>query len=94
VLKVGFHQIHSVCGSRINYRVYCPRCEREVERKELFRGHPRDGGFVVMSDEGFDKAAAASSRAIDVVQFVDAARVDVRVPGRAEARHYTLADTA
>jgi DNA end-binding protein Ku len=75
-LTVGFHQIHGVCGSRINYRVYCPRCEREVERKELVRGHPWDGGFVLMDDDDFDKAAAASSRAIDVVQFVDAAAVD------------------
>lgn len=75
-LTVGFHQVHSVCGSRINYRVYCPRCEREVERKELVRGHPWDGGFVLMDDEDFDKAATASSRAIDVVQFVDAAKVD------------------
>jgi DNA end-binding protein Ku len=75
-LTVGFHQIHGVCGSRINYRVYCPRCEREVERKELVRGYPWDGGFVLMEDDDFDKAAAASSRAIDVVQFVDAAAVD------------------
>jgi DNA end-binding protein Ku len=56
--------------------VYCPTCEREVERKELVRGHPWDGGFVLMEDAHFDKAAAASSRAIDVVQFVDAAKVD------------------
>jgi DNA end-binding protein Ku len=75
-LTVGFHQIHGVCGSRINYRVYCPRCQREVERNELVRGHPWDGGFVLMDEEDFDKAAAASSRAIDVVQFVDAAAVD------------------
>jgi DNA end-binding protein Ku len=75
-LTVGFHQIHGVCGSRINYRVYCPKCEREVERKELVRGHPWDGGFVLMDEEDFDKAAAASSRAIDVVHFVDAAAVD------------------
>jgi DNA end-binding protein Ku len=75
-LTVGFHQIHGVCGSRINYHVYCPRCDREVERKELVRGHPWDGGFVLVDDADFDKAAAASSRAIDVVQFVDAAAVD------------------
>jgi DNA end-binding protein Ku len=75
-VTIAFHQIHSVCGSRINYRVHCPTCEREVERKELVRGHPWDGGFVVMDDEDFEKAAKASSRAIDVVQFVDEGVVD------------------
>jgi DNA end-binding protein Ku len=75
-VTIAFHQIHAACGSRINYRVHCPTCEREVERKELVRGHPREGGFVVMDEEDFEKAARASSRAIDVVQFLDQAHVD------------------
>jgi DNA end-binding protein Ku len=75
-VTIAFHQVHAVCGSRINYRVHCPTCEREVERKELVRGHPWDGGFVVMDEDDFEKAAKASSRAIDVVQFVDQAVVD------------------
>jgi DNA end-binding protein Ku len=75
-LTIAFHQLHAVCGSRINYRVYCPKCEREVERRELVRGHPWDGGFVVMEDADFEKAATATSRAIDVVQFVNQAEVD------------------
>jgi DNA end-binding protein Ku len=75
-VTIPFHQIHAACRGRINYRVHCPTCEREVERKELVRGHPVDGGFVVMDEEDFEKAAKASSRAIDVVQFVDLAVVD------------------
>jgi DNA end-binding protein Ku len=75
-VTIAFHQIHAACGSRINYRVHCPTCEREVERKELVRGHPREGGFVVMDEEDFEKAARGSSRAIDVVQFLDQAVVD------------------
>ena len=41
--------------------VVCPRCEREVERKELVRGHPWDGGFVLMEDADFDNAVFSVS---------------------------------
>ena len=30
---VSFNQIHSVCGTRIRQQLYCPHCERVVERR-------------------------------------------------------------
>ena len=37
--RIGFHQIHEVCGTRIKQQIFCPTCERVVERSELIKGH-------------------------------------------------------
>ena len=29
---VSFNQLHSVCRSRLRQKLYCPTCERDVER--------------------------------------------------------------
>src|SRR5579884_4305772 len=49
---VSFHQIHKVCNTRIKQQLYCPHCERVVERSELAKGYEIDKGrWVVVEDE-------------------------------------------
>ena len=75
-LTIGANLLHAVCQSRIRQQWYCPTCERVVERSELIRGYPADGGHVTLSDQELEALEAASSRALDVQQFVDLAEVD------------------
>jgi DNA end-binding protein Ku len=72
---VSFNQLHSVCNTRIRQKLYCPTCERDVERNEIVKGFKLDG-YVVMDDADFEAAAQEGSRALDVLEFVDAASVD------------------
>ena len=37
--NVSFNQLHGVCGSRIRQQIFCPTCNRTVERNELVRGY-------------------------------------------------------
>jgi non-homologous end joining protein Ku len=37
---ISFHLLHARCGTRIQYRNWCPTCERLVERKDLVKGYP------------------------------------------------------
>jgi DNA end-binding protein Ku len=67
---------HEKDQSRIKYKLWCVDEDREVARKEVVKGYKADGGYVVMEDEDFEKAERATSRAVDVVQFVDEAEVD------------------
>ena len=30
--SISFHMVHGVCGSRIKQQIYCPHCERTIER--------------------------------------------------------------
>jgi DNA end-binding protein Ku len=74
-LSIAANLLHSPCQSRIRQQWYCPTCERTIERGELVRGYPVNGGYVVLEDQELDQLEAAGSRAIDVVEFVDASEV-------------------
>ena len=74
---VSFNQIHEVCGSRIKQQIFCPTCERVVERSELTKGYQveRDA-YVLMSAEELKTLEAASSEAMEITQFVSLSEVD------------------
>lgn len=72
---VSFNQLHSVCHSRLRQKLYCPSCERDVERAEIVKGYKLDG-WVVMDDADFEAVEREGSRALEVLEFVDAATVD------------------
>lgn len=72
---VSFNQLHSVCHSRLKQKLHCPTCERDVERAEIARGYKLNG-YVVLDDADFEAAEREASRALEVLEFVDAATVD------------------
>src|SRR3989442_11325966 len=51
--RVSFHLLHAKCGSRINYKAYCPVCDKIVERDELVKGYEfaKDQHIRVRDDE-------------------------------------------
>jgi DNA end-binding protein Ku len=72
---VSFNQLHSVCLSRLRQKLYCPQCERDVERAEIVKGYKLNG-YVVMDDADFEATEREGSRALEVLEFVDGATVD------------------
>ena len=59
---VSFNQIHKVCGTRIKQQIFCPQCERVVERSELAKGYQVDKDtYVLVGDEELKSLEAASS---------------------------------
>ena len=75
--SISFHQIHAPCGSRIKQQLFCPVCERVVERSELVKGYELVKGQHVQVTEGeLEKLEAASSQSIDILQFVPLQTVD------------------
>lgn len=89
---VSFHQIHAVCGTRIKQQLYCPHCERVVERDELAKGYPVEGGGnVQVTSEELRTLEAASSETMDIVSFVKLDEVD---PLYFQTSYFTVAETA
>jgi DNA end-binding protein Ku len=74
---VSFNQIHEVCGSRIKQQIFCPTCNRVVERSELAKGYQveRDA-YVLMSSDELKTLEASSSEAMEISQFVSLNEVD------------------
>jgi DNA end-binding protein Ku len=75
--NISFHQIHGACGSRIKQQLFCPVCQRVVERSELVKGYElTKGQHVEVTEEEMDKLEAAASQSIDILQFVPLQTVD------------------
>lgn len=89
---VSFHQIHAVCGTRIKQQLFCPHCERVVERGELAKGYPIEGGGnIQITPEDLKSLEAASSETMEIISFVKLDEVD---PLYFETSYYTVAETA
>ncbi len=87
---VSFHQIHAVCGTRIRQQLYCPHCERVVERSELVKGYPvSKDEFVQVKNEELKALEAQSSETMEILQFVKLQEVD---PLYFQTSYFTVAE--
>ena len=75
--KLGFHQLHTECQSRIQQQKWCPHCEREISSDEVAKGFEVEPGrFVIVLPEEFDAVKPPSTRVIDLVHFADAGELE------------------
>lgn len=74
---VSFRQVHATDGGRIRYKRVCELDGQEVPYSDIAKGYELPGGeMVVLSDEDFSNLPLASSKEIDVVEFVPAEQID------------------
>jgi len=74
---VRFNQLHRVCETRIQYKKWCPHCEREVSNDEIVKGYEFERGrYVELADEDIEKVRPESTRVVNLSQFADAAAID------------------
>ncbi len=75
--RISFHQIHAVCDSRIKQQLYCPTCERVIERSELVKGFEVEKGVnIVIEDEDIKKIAPESQETMEILEFVKLEEID------------------
>ena len=75
--RVSFHQIHEVCSTRIRQQLYCPTCERVVERSEIVKGYEIDKDrWVILEDQEIKKIAPPSTDTMEITEFVRIADID------------------
>src|SRR5262245_41443756 len=73
---LDFDLLHAKDKSRIQYKLWCKEEDAEVDRKETVKGYNVGGEYIVVCEADFEKAERASTRAIEVVHFVDLKAVD------------------
>jgi DNA end-binding protein Ku len=75
--RISFNQIHEPCGSRIKQQIYCPVCERTVERSELVKGFEAEkDSYIVVEDEEIKKIAPQSQETMEILEFVRLDEID------------------
>jgi DNA end-binding protein Ku len=74
---VSFHQVHREDGGRIKYKRVCTIDGEEVSYGDIAKGYDLGGGeMVILTDEDLAGLPLATSRTIDVLQFVPLEQVD------------------
>jgi DNA end-binding protein Ku len=94
-----FNQLHDEDGGRIRYKRVCEKDGEEVTFEHIVKGYEVEKDrYVVLTDDDFDAVPIASSRAIDIVQFVELDEIDpvlfkksyYLVPDETGAKAYAL----
>jgi DNA end-binding protein Ku len=72
-----FNQLHDEDGGRIRMKRTCSVDGEEVSYDHIVKGYEYEKDkYVILNDEDFDAVPVPSSRAIDIVQFVDLEDID------------------
>jgi DNA end-binding protein Ku len=75
--RVSFNQLHSVCHTRIKQPLFCPHCNRNVERSEVEKGYEYEKDqYVLFTPEELKAIEPESARAMDILEFVKDDEVD------------------
>jgi DNA end-binding protein Ku len=96
---VSFRMLHAEDLSPVKYERVCARDGEPVPWDEIVKGYEyAKGKYVILSDEDFRAAALASSKTIDILDFVRAEEIDLRyfdtpyylVPAKGGEKPYAL----
>ena len=75
--SLSFNQLHDEDFGRIRYKRVCEKDGEEVPYDHIVKGYEHEKGrYVVLTDEELDRVPVESTRAIDILQYVDIAAID------------------
>ena len=75
VLK--FRLIHKVCGTPLQYKKWCPHCNKEVPNEEIIKAYPlTKEKFIPINKEDFERVKLPSLKTIEILEFIDLGQVD------------------
>jgi DNA end-binding protein Ku len=88
--RMNLHQLHKVCHTRLKQPLYCPQCNRQVDRSEVVRGYEYEKGrYVVINEDEIKKITPRSSTVMEIVAFVKQEQID---PIYFDASYFMLPD--
>lgn len=74
---ISFNQLHAEDNGRIRYKRVCEVCGKEVSQDEIVKGFQYEkDAYVVFSKDEVQRIPPDSSRAIDIVAFVNLEQID------------------
>jgi DNA end-binding protein Ku len=75
--RISFNQLHKECNSRLKQPLFCPVCNRNVERSEIVKGYEYEKDqYVLFSEEELDKIEPSSARVMEILEFVKLSEMD------------------
>jgi DNA end-binding protein Ku len=75
--RTYLHQLHDKCHTRLKQPLYCPTCNRIVDRSEVVKGYEyEEGHYVLVDKEDIKKITPKSSRTMEILAFVKQEQID------------------
>ena len=75
--RISFHQLHKVCHTRLKQPLFCPHCNRIVERSEVEKGYEYEKGeYIRFEPQELKKIEPQSAEAMEILEFVKLEEID------------------
>jgi DNA end-binding protein Ku len=75
--RISFNQLHNVCHSRLKQPLFCPVCNRNVERSEIVKGYEYEKDqYALFTEEELDKIEPRSAHVMEILEFVKLSDMD------------------
>lgn len=75
--RVSFNQLHKVCHTRLKQPLFCPTCNRMVERNEVEKGYEYEKDqYLLFTEEELDAVEPESARTMEILEFVKLGEID------------------
>jgi DNA end-binding protein Ku len=90
--RISFNQLHKVCHTRLKQPLFCPTCNRTVERSEIEKGYEYEKDqYLLFTDEELDRIEPESARMMEILEFCKVDEID---PLYYDASYYVTPDAA
>jgi DNA end-binding protein Ku len=75
--RTYLHQLHDKCHTRLKQPLFCPTCNRIVDRSEVIKGYEyEEGRYVLVDKEDIKKITPKSARTMEILAFVKQEQID------------------
>jgi len=75
--RTYLHQLHSKCHTRLKQPLFCPTCNRIVNRDEVVKGYEfEEGQYVLVDKEDLKKITPKSGKIMEILAFVKQEQID------------------
>lgn len=75
--RISFNQLHKVCHTRLKQPLFCPTCNRQVERSEVEKGYEYEKDqYLLFTEEELDRIEPESARMMEILEFCKVDEID------------------
>lgn len=75
--RTYLHQLHNKCHTRLKQPLFCPTCDRIVQRDEVIKGYEyEEGQYVLVDKDDLQKITPKSGRIMEILAFVKEDQID------------------
>jgi DNA end-binding protein Ku len=90
--RISFNQLHKVCHTRLKQPLFCPTCDRMVDRSEVEKGYEHEKGqYLLFTQEELDEIEPETAHTMEILEFVKLDEVD---PVYFDASYYIAPEEA